>query len=158
MQQFVVPQFIDVEDKIFGPITIRQFLILVVTGGVLFVAYRLADLALFALIVALVGGFSLVLAFARINGQAFHYFLLNIGQYARAPHLRVWNKLYTNAELDFFRKQVVEEFEAAPTRKKEKRERIRDLSLLVNTGGYYRPEDDVIGTIQPSAAAQSQKK
>jgi hypothetical protein len=31
MQQFVVPQFIDVEDKIIGPISVRQFLTLMVT-------------------------------------------------------------------------------------------------------------------------------
>ena len=27
MDQFVVPQFIDAEDKIFGPLTARQFII-----------------------------------------------------------------------------------------------------------------------------------
>ncbi|KKS92044.1 MAG: hypothetical protein UV69_C0039G0006, partial [Parcubacteria group bacterium GW2011_GWE2_43_12] len=32
MQQFVVPQFIDVEDKIIGPITVRQFIIIMVGG------------------------------------------------------------------------------------------------------------------------------
>ena len=31
MDRFVVPQFIDVEDKIFGPVTVRQFLILLGT-------------------------------------------------------------------------------------------------------------------------------
>ena len=36
MQQFTVPQFIDFEDKIIGPITTRQFLILM--GGFVAIA------------------------------------------------------------------------------------------------------------------------
>ncbi len=143
MQQFVVPQFIDVEDKIFGPITTRQFSILLIAAGIIFVAKRFADLALFALIVALVGGLALVLAFVKINGQTFHYFLLNIGQTVKRPGLRVWSKHLSDAELNFFRNTgnetvVVEKRE----RKKVERSHIRDLSLLVNTGGFYKPDDD----------------
>ena len=33
--RFTVPQFIDVEDKIFGPLTTRQFLIMLVVGATL---------------------------------------------------------------------------------------------------------------------------
>ena len=78
MDQFVVPQFIDVEDKIFGPVTTRQFLILLVAGLMLFTAFKLADTTLFIFLLAVVGGFALILAFVKINGQTFHYFLLNL--------------------------------------------------------------------------------
>ena len=47
MQQFVVPQFIEVEDKILGPITVRQFLIMLIAGILIFIVYRFADTALF---------------------------------------------------------------------------------------------------------------
>lgn len=137
-----MPQFIDVEDKIFGPITTRQFLIMLVAGILIFLAFRFGDLALFLFTTVILGGFSLVLAFVKVNGQTFHYFLLNIIQTLRKPSLRVWNKSYTKAELDFFRKNqseiaVAEPASAAPA----KRERIHDLALLVNTGGFYRPEE-----------------
>lgn len=143
MQQFVVPQFIDVEDKIFGPITTRQFLILLIAAGIIFVAKRFADLALFALIVALVGGIALVLAFVKINGQTFHYFLLNIGQTLKKPGLRVWSKQLSHEELNYLRnlgmnEVVVEKKEV----KRVQRSHIRDLSLLVNTGGFYKPDDE----------------
>ena len=59
MDQFVVPQFIDVEDKIFGPVTTRQFVILLVAGLVLFVASKLADLIIH--ILATIGGSALIL-------------------------------------------------------------------------------------------------
>ena len=43
MQMFTVPQFIDVEDKIIGPITTRQFIICLVGLGLLVLAaYLLA--------------------------------------------------------------------------------------------------------------------
>ncbi len=143
MQQFVVPQFIDVEDKIFGPITTRQFLILLVAAGVEFAAYKLADLALFAILTALIGGLALVLAFVKVNGQTFHYFLLNIIQTARHPGLRVWGKQYSKEELEYLRKQgMKEKVEVETTHRVARREHIRDLSLIVNTGGYYKGDGD----------------
>ncbi len=142
MQQFVVPQFIEVEDKIFGPITTRQFLILLAAGTMIFLAYRFGDLGLFIFTVVVIGGFAAMLAFVKVNGQNFHYFLLNIVQTLRKPSLRVWQKDYTKDELNYLRKLGAtkpkeKEVQAAPV----KRERIRDLALLVNTGGFYKPED-----------------
>lgn len=140
MKQFVVPQFIDVEDKIFGPITTRQFVILLVGSLILFIAYKLADTALFIILLVIIGGFTLALAFIKINGQAFHYFLLNIVQTQRRPKLRIWNKLYTNEELNELRKPVQKDEVEAAVYNKPTYNHIRDLSLLVNTGGYYKPE------------------
>lgn len=142
MNQFTVPQFIDVEDKIFGPITTRQFIILLVAGLIIFVAFKLADVALFIFLLALIGGFALILAFVKINGQIFHYFLLNIIQTMRRPSRRLWTKQYSKKELEEIRKHMtVEVPEAAAPVRRVSYNRIRDLSLLVNTGGYYRPEE-----------------
>jgi hypothetical protein len=141
MNQFVVPQFIDVEDKIFGPVTTRQFLILLVASLVLFVAYKLADITLFIFLLAVIGGSALILAFVKVNGQPFHLFLLNIVQTTRRPGLRIWNKLYLKAELNELRKsEKIETVEAPKFVPRLSYSRLRDLSLVVNTGGYYKPE------------------
>ncbi len=143
MQQFVVPQFIDVEDKIFGPITTRQFLIILAAGIIIFVAYRYTDLALFATISIIVGGGAVVFSFVKVNGQVFHYFLLNIIQTMKKPSLRVWGKNHNKKELDFLRKQTsIEEITDDIQKKTVRKKHIRDLSLVVNTGGYYKPEMD----------------
>lgn len=143
MQQFIVPQFIDVEDKIFGPITTRQFLILLTGGLIIFLGYKFADFGLFVIILVLVGGISLVFAFVKVKGQLFHYFMLNILQTARRPGLRIWNKTYNKKELDYLRKLGTEEApETEAVRAPIRRRHIRDLSLIVNTGGYYRGEDE----------------
>ncbi len=144
MQQFIVPQFIDVEDKIFGPITTRQFLILLIAGGIIYLSFELFDFALFLIIAIFLGGFSLVLAFIKINGQAFHYFLLNIFESFHKPARRMWQKSYSKKELDMLRNAVVEFVSEKTAVTPVRRERIRDLSLLVNTGGYYRPDDDIV--------------
>ena len=142
MQQFVVPQFIDVEDKIFGPITTRQFIILLVAGILIFLSFRFGDMAMFIFTLSVVGGLALLFAFVRVNGQDFHYFLLNIIQTGRKPSLRIWNKVYTKKELDYLRKQVVEKTVVETiTKAPVKKERMRDLALMVNTGGFYKPDE-----------------
>jgi len=144
MQQFVVPQFIDVEDKIFGPITTRQFIIILVAGIIIFLAYRYGDFSLFVTTLAIVGGGALTFSFVKVNGQQFHYFLLNLLQTVRRPSLRVWNKNHSNEELNYLRKMEheIEEMEEL-TKKPVKKAKIRDLALLVNTGGFYRPDDEL---------------
>jgi len=142
MQQFVVPQFIDVEDKIFGPITVRQFLILLAAGLVIFLAYRFADFTLFIAVLIVVGGLALIFSFVKINGQDFHFAILNIIQTLRRPSLRIWRKEYSKKELDYFRNKKTEEIEIKISAKKAKVEHIRDLALIVNTGGFYQPEDE----------------
>jgi len=143
MEQFVVPQFIDVEDKIIGPVTTRQFVILLVATLILFVAYKLADTALFIFLLCVIGGFALILAFIKINGQPFHYFLLNIFQTVRRPSLRIWDRRYTDAELKAIRDmRKVAPVEEKKTKAAISRSHIRQLSLVVNTGGYYAGEDE----------------
>ncbi|MBI2037601.1 MAG: PrgI family protein [Candidatus Magasanikbacteria bacterium] len=138
MDQFVVPQFIEVEDKIFGPITTRQFIILLVTALILFITFKLADTVLFIFLAAVIGGSSLVIAFVKINGQPFHYFLLNLVQTVRRPSRRIWYKDFTKAELtESIKSGKIEVVEAVKEVPKMSYSRIRDLSLIVNTGGYY---------------------
>jgi hypothetical protein len=141
----MVPQFIEVEDKIFGPVTSRQFIILLVGGLMCFISYKLADFSLFVVLLAVIGGCSLIFAFATINGQPFHFFLLNILQTTRRPSRRVWNKYANDAELrESIREgkiQVVAD--KAPEQKTASHTKIRDLSLMVNTGGYYKGDDQV---------------
>lgn len=143
MNQFVVPQFIDVEDKILGPITARQFIILLVAGITIFLAFRFGDFAFFITVLIIVGGMSLLFSFAKVNGQAFHYFLLNITQTVRKPRLRVWQKAYSKEELEYLRKFGADLHAKVPEAVKSvQRRHIHDLALIVNTGGFYHPDSE----------------
>lgn len=140
--QFVVPQFIDVEDKIIGPITTRQFIMGVVIALFLFLAYRFADIALFIVEAVLLLGFYVLVAFVKVNGQPFYYFILHIMRSLRRPSLRVWDKEDTFLRIQAAADQDAVSAIALPVqRKKFVEQELSSLSLLVDTGGRYRPEE-----------------
>ena len=65
--RYEVPQFIDVEDKIFGPLTFRQFAYLAGGAGLCYLSYKLIP-GLFAFLVIFpLATFSIALAFIKIN-------------------------------------------------------------------------------------------
>ena len=137
--QFIVPQFIDIETKIIGPITPRQFIILIVTAGLIFICYKLADFALFiieAVFLFIIGG---VLAFFKINGRPIHYFLLNLIQTMRKPGVRVWRKEFIPIVEKKFKEKDKKE-EKIVVRKPLSSSRLSQAALLVDTGGRYEEE------------------
>ena len=93
MQQYNIPQFVDSEDKIFGPITIRQFAVLaigVVIGG--FLWYFKPNLGFFVVSIIPVVVGSITFAFIKINGQNFDIFLTNVVIYIIKPTLFLWSR------------------------------------------------------------------
>jgi len=141
MQQFVIPQFIDVEDKIIGPITTRQFIILLAVTIILFIAYKLLTFLYFLAFGIPVFGLGVVIAFIKVNGQPFHFFLLNLIQTTRRPKLRVWNKESTADELrQYLKKEEVKIIPPRPVKERMVATKLSELSLIVNTGGVYKGE------------------
>lgn len=141
MQQFVVPQFIDVEDKVLGPITVRQFIILLVVAIFLFIFYKLMTFVYFLLFGLPLFAMGVVLAFVKINGQPFHYFLLNLAQTIRRPKLRIWNKELTLDEVrQYLKVKEVKVVMPKPVKEPLTATRLSELSLIVNTGGVYKGE------------------
>ncbi len=138
--QFLVPQFIDVEDKIFGPLSVRQFIILIAAAGALFACFRLADVGLFIVEAAIIVLATIAFAFIRVNGRPFHYFLMNLIQMIRRPQLRVWHRDVTANELQLPRVAALpkQDMQRKPTLTAS---RLAELSLVVDTGGVYKQEE-----------------
>lgn len=67
--EYQVPQFIEVEDKIVGPLTLRQFIYLAGGGGLCVVLYLYLPLWVAFPFIALVAGGTAALAFYKINGK-----------------------------------------------------------------------------------------
>jgi hypothetical protein len=144
MMQFVVPQFIDVEDKILGPLTVRQFLQILVWGITMFLAFKILSFITFIFFGILWSGFVFMLAFIKINGRPFHYFILSILQTQRMPKLRVWHKEDTEFEFRFATTKI--EKPKAPIAQKQAltASRLTELSLVVDTGGIYDETGEVV--------------
>jgi membrane-bound ClpP family serine protease len=139
MSQFLVPQFIEVEPKIIGPITVRQFIIMIVGFILIFVEYKLLSFWYFIGGAVLTFGIFGVLAFLKINGQPFHYFLLNVGQTLKRPKLTIWKKEVAADEIRKAFKNVTKVSSEVIARKKQiGRSQLEELSLIVNTGGVYQ--------------------
>ncbi len=69
--QFQVPQFIEVEDKIFGPLTFKQFVYLAGGAGMGYVLWRILPIYLAAPLIAAIVGLGAALAFFKYNGRPF---------------------------------------------------------------------------------------
>ena len=145
MDQVTVPQFIDNEDKILGPVTVRQFVIMFVAGIILFFFYKFADFVTFFFACIPVGGSAAIFGFVKINGQPFHFFLLHILETLKRPSLRVWRKSVPHTSLFHIKTKPIkdnDEVEILPTHPMLQDRKLSELSLIVDTGGAYRGEGD----------------
>lgn len=141
MERFLVPQYIDEEAKIIGPITARQFVELLVGAGFSFIAWKLIYnfWARISVIIVIMGIFG-ILAFIKINGRPFHYFLLNIAQTFKKPRLRIWRKA---EELqDWVKFEAEKAKPKIATKEALKASRLSDISLIVDTGGAYKGAEE----------------
>jgi len=90
--QFQVPQFIDIEDKIFGPLTFKQFIYLAGGAGISFVLYVTLPFFIAFLIIIPVVVFSVALAFYKINKKPFLSVVESAFKYLLNAKLYTWKK------------------------------------------------------------------
>ena len=88
--QFQVPQFIESEDKIIGPLTLRQFIYIAAGGGLSFFFYFLVELWVFAILGFISMGLAASLAFIKVNGQPLAKVLLAAFYFYWHPQIYVW--------------------------------------------------------------------
>lgn len=70
--RYQVPQFIEVEDKIFGPLTFKQFAYVAGGASMCFIIYKFVpSIILASMIMVPVGSLSLALAFYKVNNRPF---------------------------------------------------------------------------------------
>lgn len=90
--QFNIPQFIEIKDKIIGPLTMKQFLYIVAGIGALGALWFFIELWLFIIIAIPIIIFCLMLAFYQFNGRPFIYFIGSAINYLLKPKLYLWRK------------------------------------------------------------------
>ena len=92
MQQFQVPQFIDIENKVIGPLTLKQFFYLLIGGGTVLIFWRIFQAAIAALVSLPIAGFCVVLAFYKPQGRPFPIIVKSFFFYILKPRLYLWKK------------------------------------------------------------------
>jgi hypothetical protein len=90
--RFQVPQFIEVEDKIFGPFTFKQFVYLAGGAGVCVVLFTFLPKFLAILVALPIAGLALALAFYKVNDKPFINMVEAFFNYSLTNKLYIWKK------------------------------------------------------------------
>ncbi len=91
--QFRVPQFIDMEDKIIGPLTLKQFGYILGAGGISFIIWTFVSIRTIAIpLILLVSALFLSLAFVKINNRPFGAILENAFSYFFGSKVYTWKQ------------------------------------------------------------------
>ena len=95
--QFKVPQFLDIEDKIFGPFTFREFVYLAGGAGLCFVLYKLLGLVFGAIPILAVAALAIALARYRPNNKPFINMIEAGFTYLMQSKLHIWKRRQSKA-------------------------------------------------------------
>ncbi len=90
--QFQVPQNIDLEDKIIGPMTLKQFLYILAGGMLDYACFMIFDVSAFVILALPITAFFVAMAFAKVQDQPFPKFLQNLIIFLFVPKARIWSK------------------------------------------------------------------
>ncbi len=90
--RFQVPQFIEVEDKIFGPLTFKQFIYVGGGVGACALLFMLLPKFLAILLSIPVAVFAAALAFYKMNGKPFIFIVESYIKYLLGNKLYLWKK------------------------------------------------------------------
>ncbi len=141
--QYGVPQFIEMETKIVGPLTFKQFTFVGAGAVIDFILYLILgkkNTALFVLLALPIAGFFLFLAFGKIKGRPFPVFLKNLfAYYLGSPKFFIFKKKSFGSDL--FTETFVKSSsspsdlpEGKQLNKSSSENRLRNLSIRVETG------------------------
>lgn len=108
--QFQVPQFIETEDKIVGPLSLKQFLYIGAAGVLSFVLYYVVAFWLWVIFSSIIGGAAVAIAFIKVSGKpmlsvigsAFSFYW-NPQTYVwkpESPHIRKEEEIQSSGALD----------------------------------------------------------
>lgn len=90
--RFIIPQFIEVEDKVIGPFSFKQFLYLAGGGGLAFSLYKLLPLVFGIPLALIVVALALALTFYKVNGKPFIFVLQAFLSYTAQSKLYIWKR------------------------------------------------------------------
>ena len=92
MEQYQIPQFIEIEDKIIGPLTLKQFLWIHGGCATIFLIWSFSDFVLFIILSVPTAALFAALAFYKINGRPFIFFIFILIFYIFRAKFFLWDR------------------------------------------------------------------
>ncbi|MCX6806749.1 MAG: PrgI family protein [Candidatus Berkelbacteria bacterium] len=145
-RRYLVPQYIEMADRIVGPLTLIQFLYLLVGGILVYLFWNVFDKIIAIPLSILVGPIFLALAFLKINDQPFPRMVIAGIAYFLSPKDRIWKKTKENIAPVTTKKPLIKQG-AVPKiiYEKEAKSQLDRLASVVNSEGWVaKPENEVM--------------
>lgn len=123
--RFIVPQFINYEAKVIGPLTFKQFIIIAVAGIICFAAFLKTPAYVYIPVLFIVGGGAAGIALVKFKAQSPLTILKNFLFYNASPKVYVWKRKVIPAKA--IKKRAEKKKKDAPLRIIRK-SKLKDLS------------------------------
>ena len=129
--QFQVPQFTEIEDKIIGPFTLKQFLYLLGGGVIIFIFYKLFNLFVCIVLSLPVAATVIALAFIKINNRPFIIVIKNFLGFLRKPDFYVWKKPLAKTQKEEENPQIIEKIPAGKKIQPISKEKLQEINWKI---------------------------
>ena len=130
--QFQVPQFIEHEPKIVGPLTFQQFIYIGIAGAAGFFIYFFLPFSLFIILTLIMVTAGAALAFIRVGGKSLPSLLFNLLTFSIGPKTYIWKR---GRPLEIFEKKehVQKKMPVVVGMTRGKSRKIDNLSMRIET-------------------------
>lgn len=128
--EFIVPQFIEKEPKIFGPFTFKQFVFVGIAIGASIMLFFILPFHLFIIVAFILIGTALALAVGQIEGIPLYAVVVNAFFFFFRPKIYLWKKKNVFPQIQVEKPKIKEESKI----KEEKKESL----LKVTKKGYLK--------------------
>lgn len=136
MAQYKVPQDVEADDKLLGPFTFRQFVYLMIMGGMIALAVALFQIfPLLAILPLPIAIFFAVLALPLKKDQPMETYLAAIVSYHLKPRNRFWNPGQRESTITITAPKIVEQPRVRNITGEEASTRLSFLANVVDTEG-----------------------
>jgi len=151
MTQYKIPQNVQREDRIIGPLTLKQLITLMIGGGITYAIYiSLANhyfIEVWIVPVAITGILTLLFTFITIHNMPFSQFITYFIKYHLTPKKMVWIQGSDQPIVySVFKEEKKVKKEIKET--KEKRKSIKELSKILDTQTDDLEKKEVLEEIQ----------
>ena len=129
--RFTVPQFIEHEAKIVGPLTFKQFTYVGIAGAICFMIYFSAPFSIFIIACVFIGGASVALAFLKVGGRSLPGVITNFLKFKLSPRMYLWKK--KEGTISMLRKAEKKETEEETSLKIVRKSHLKNIQTEIET-------------------------
>ena len=129
--QFQIPQFIDIEDKIIGPLTVKQFLYILIAAVIGFVLFKLVNFSIFIILLIPITAITIAFGFIKIHNRPFIELVKNFFGFLKKPDYYIWKKpkIIDPMEEKKIPKLIKKQ---APKKKKISKKRLQEINWRID--------------------------